>query len=337
MTRTSEAGIAHVIHQPAGVLRLAASLIEARAPELFAKYYPHRYTDSIGGYHSPKALAALLASIEHFSKHNDLSNFSITEILLAPALPYLVEHKMPLMFLGRDFLDAILHSDYPLPIEWAPLHLPYEHGVFVLPTSAVTTSKGNDLSFVLYSRKYKGRQYTTYSGHSYVTEENTFSISSLALDEDTWYNTNISESTTPIITLKDIFSGYGGSECPGFEHKFSYDADFDKDDAELAKTVGSIVFGTILALNAREDLLEPRKRLRVVQNKHDVTKRLEYWEPNFVGRHYHIKRLPAKGTHASPRLHWRRGHYRSQPFGPGRKERKIIWIEPCLIAGGETE
>lgn len=29
--------------------------------------------------------------------------------------------------------------------------------------------------------------------------------------------------------------------------------------------------------------------------------------------------------------HWRRGHWRNQAYGPGRNERKLIWIRPVLI------
>jgi hypothetical protein len=36
------------------------------------------------------------------------------------------------------------------------------------------------------------------------------------------------------------------------------------------------------------------------------------------------------GTHASPRQHWRRGHWRTAP-----KSGKKVWIEPMLV-GDET-
>ncbi|WP_157269118.1 hypothetical protein [Azohydromonas aeria] len=32
-------------------------------------------------------------------------------------------------------------------------------------------------------------------------------------------------------------------------------------------------------------------------------------------------------------VHWRRGHFRMQPFGPGRRERRQTWIRPSLVAG----
>lgn len=37
------------------------------------------------------------------------------------------------------------------------------------------------------------------------------------------------------------------------------------------------------------------------------------------------------GHHASPTTHWRRGHWRNQPHGPGRQMQRLVWIRPCMI------
>lgn len=36
----------------------------------------------------------------------------------------------------------------------------------------------------------------------------------------------------------------------------------------------------------------------------------------------------------SPRSHWRRGHFANQPFGPGLRERRIIFRKPVLVRAG---
>lgn len=61
--------------------------------------------------------------------------------------------------------------------------------------------------------------------------------------------------------------------------------------------------------------------------------------PRFLGQNYRILGGPSKSAGVSTgihqRLHMRRGHYRSQPFGEGRLKRKTIWIEPCWAGGSE--
>jgi hypothetical protein len=58
------------------------------------------------------------------------------------------------------------------------------------------------------------------------------------------------------------------------------------------------------------------------------------WHPRWVGKAY--KRSvcvtgPIAGTHASPRTHWRRGHWRNQAVGEGRADRRRTWIQPILV------
>jgi len=44
-----------------------------------------------------------------------------------------------------------------------------------------------------------------------------------------------------------------------------------------------------------------------------------------------IPRGDAGEGHELTKAHWRIGHYRRQPYGAGRSERKLIWIRPVLV------
>lgn len=47
---------------------------------------------------------------------------------------------------------------------------------------------------------------------------------------------------------------------------------------------------------------------------------------------------PGNGDEASRmRTHWRRGHWRNQPFGKGRKDHRLRWIMPILVNKGDSE
>lgn len=41
-------------------------------------------------------------------------------------------------------------------------------------------------------------------------------------------------------------------------------------------------------------------------------------------------------TGSEMRAHWRRGHWRNQPHGPGRSEVKRIWLKPTLVGAAEA-
>ena len=56
---------------------------------------------------------------------------------------------------------------------------------------------------------------------------------------------------------------------------------------------------------------------------------------NFLGDKY-------RGTlsgqrHGELSTHWRRGHWRNQPWGHELKERKMIWIEPTIVRADKGE
>lgn len=59
--------------------------------------------------------------------------------------------------------------------------------------------------------------------------------------------------------------------------------------------------------------------------------------PRVIGEGYKpkvIRRYETTGTHASPRTHWRSGHWRQHMIGSRKNpEHKTIWIEPTLING----
>ena len=57
----------------------------------------------------------------------------------------------------------------------------------------------------------------------------------------------------------------------------------------------------------------------------------------WLGVGYVRKRIPLGGHHASPAVHWRKGFHRNQPFGPGRKMKRLIWIEPVQVLGKPPE
>lgn len=92
-----------------------------------------------------------------------------------------------------------------------------------------------------------------------------------------------------------------------------------------------MVFGVLLCLRARPALLTPAVREKVVPARHDKPKR-EFWTPVYIGKGYYPKREASQGSHASPRMHWRRGHFRNQAYGAGLSQRKVIWLEPMLVS-----
>jgi len=110
-----------------------------------------------------------------------------------------------------------------------------------------------------------------------------------------------------------------------------------KEDKEFANRVFMFVIKLLLVMTARQSYVEVGECLRKEKVKHGRT-RDGLWAPNYIGRSYKVQSEgTGEGTHASPRLHWRRGHIRHQCHGKGRLLTKVIWIEPCIVGAKESE
>jgi hypothetical protein len=61
-----------------------------------------------------------------------------------------------------------------------------------------------------------------------------------------------------------------------------------------------------------------------------------YSKINFVGTTYKRPVQQQSESTYQTASHWRRGHWRNQPFGQGLKEKKLIWIQPTLVGKDAT-
>ena len=106
----------------------------------------------------------------------------------------------------------------------------------------------------------------------------------------------------------------------------------EEQENELTVKAISLVVKIIAALSAMPEYVEHGAISRPGKVKRGKQVQSELWHPNVIGRQY-AARLEASrgGTHASPRMHKRRGHMRWQPYGEGRAQRKLLWIEEVWV------
>jgi hypothetical protein len=309
-------------------------------PVLTNSFYPRVYQGA-GQYHSPKLLAAFLT---HLVKSTERVGVSSTMTptaykLMLPALRYLQEKQMPSLFLSPEFLKAVLATDFKDDIDWTTMALPYEHGVLVLPVDNPLSSVDGQVAYILWSRVRPGVYKPPMFSHlpNVDMKHTSMCFTALCPSTGTWYDSNLTSSYRPTLQLRNLFYTKPGDAPPDMTMNSVWDAPLEQSEAGFLEQMGVVLFGTMLALHARPDLLSRGKAEKVIPAKGDKPRK-EFWSPNVIGRNYRLKREgPSTGSHASPRLHWRRGHFRQQPYGMGRAERKTIWLEPCLVAAPKEE
>jgi len=315
--------------------------METLRPDLLAKFYPRIY-ENTGRYHSPRQCAAFLANSVAESLNIGYRHAPTSHKILMPALEQMSRRRMPLLFLAPDLVEAVQRTDFHDDIDWTEMHLPYEQGIFILPRGAFRHPEDGDVSMIVWMRLQPG-DYPPPDPGIPVISINSLSMAILALCPENciWYDSCINSSNRPTIRLNNLFYRQPGETYPLRAVGF-FDSDLSEKDQEFLEKMGTITFGTFLAMHARPELVEHGKLLRRVGKAGQAR---EFWSPNIVGPRYRLKKEVPRivggrfvsattretGSHASPRLHWRRGHFRNQAHGAGRRERKTIWIEPMLI------
>ena len=112
------------------------------------------------------------------------------------------------------------------------------------------------------------------------------------------------------------------------------------EDREFVQRIRNLVINVLLTLEFSPSLLTDIDRTETITATvgggfavRQTSSNIKY--PRWLGKNYqHRSVLSAeKGTHCSPCIHWRRGHWRVLELGEGKRWRdtKRLWIEPVLV------
>jgi hypothetical protein len=321
-------------------------LIMSQVPDVMPFVYPKVY-EGVHQYHSPKLVGIMMAEVlRGMRKPDQFEAAPAAYKLIYPGLNDMIRHRMPMMFVAPELLEAVMATDFKDEVNWRELQLPYEHGIFMLPRGTFRHPKDGDVAFIHYGRYLEKHYPAPLPGWFTITKfansksQANFGITCFCPESAnlTWYDSNITEEIRPVIRYKNMFFNEETGKGEFFERqrRSRWDFPLELEDRDFLESMGAILFGLLLALEAEPALMGKPALVRKVMAKGDKPPK-EFWKPCLIGEHFRIQRIHAKGegTHASPRWHWRRGHYRSQPYGPASTLRKRIWLKPTMIGGSE--
>jgi hypothetical protein len=216
----------------------------------------------------------------------------------------MAQFGMPTFFVAPDLAESLLLTDMADDIHWPDLKRPFDAGLFMLPKGFLLGADGRRYDWMAWAYLPKT------AGHQGELLDQLFLYSG---------------TPDPFIVAQTAL----GPERLLREGPMQIDDTFEgiHDSLQIMNTVARLVLGLFIVMNTKPEFLEPGRRLSN-QSKQSGN---ETWTPNVVGRKYILPRMPHDGTHASPRMHWRRGHFRNQHFGKQNAETRIIWLEPTLV------
>ena len=286
-------------------------------PEMWRAFYPRKYSCP-GGYGSPKMAARVFALhckpafMRSVVEGRPVEGGVDAHIFVCGGV--LASLGVPTYWVARDLAAAAAHTSPPESLKLGDIKFPMDGMLFVLPEG--TLDPPGARSSWLAVAKARSRA----GGESVCFVTGGF-------------------GPTYSVTLK-AEEPLASFDSLGFE-TVSLDGSADpggttvEDDTRFTKRMAHMGTTIIMLMTARPELVSRESPVRPAGEDGRDGKKL--FSPNWIGKGYRVstKGVPA-GTHASPYMHWRRGHWRHQPCGPKRSERKDIWLEPCLV-GGEHE
>lgn len=293
------------------------ALIE-RVPALWRALTPRAYSGT-GGY-APEHPAVSLGGITAAHLDGIQDGATVGTQLLAAAL---IKYRMPTYFVGRDLLTALDRTAPPADTRWPDLEWPMPAGVLLLHDGDCLDADGQRYHWIAWARVRPLDEYRLPGqARSFAVPDDLLIFASASADHPTMAGLNLVLNAATVPTLTDP------GELPHTADKMT------APESQIMGRLAAVALNAILLMQARPAMVESGDRIEKERSTKKGERISEVWSPNWIGREY---RAPTRGdqggTHASPRMHWRRGHWRMQAHGEGHRERKTLWIEPMLIGG----
>ncbi len=215
--------------------------------------------------------------------------------------------KCPAYWVGKDLLEALLQS--VLNVEIDSLNWAMKTGLLMLPKNVILSPENRSVDAIFWH--YDNEKDILYWA---------------ATDGDSMFCRKFKVTEN----LK----------------KFTYT---DAEDIDPSVVTGfneylqAIFLRLLLIMECRPELVDAEsERQKVTVNQgFGKAQAQDFYQPLWVGQNYRFKREENEDSTGSDartgtkNVHWRRGFIRNQPYGEGRQQRKLIWIEPILVMGGK--
>lgn len=284
------------------------------------QFFPKKY-NTPHGYLNPSYLQShYMFKFNRYSEEKGIVDFlrnpddlvNNTALLRQYVINDFVKEEWPIFFVKQNFLKAVQNTNPP-DFNLHDLKLPRNPMIFVFPFGELKIEDKN-VPFITFAKV-----------------EKTFFVSIWFCDHEIFYMEldNVWNLSSYNELARERLLGESTSKAYKYTTKEAENW-VDKNQDEI-KDLGLLVFNILLILNSRPKLISSEndipKNLQIPNQKIKIK---PYATPLWIGLDYKIIK-ESVGSHASPTIHWRRGHIRNQAFGQNHSQHRIIWIEPTIV------
>jgi hypothetical protein len=319
--------------------------IEENLPDVWRLCYPRCYEDKrLGDYYSPKFLAFDLAASVLKRAMPGSARAELYDYLVANQL---VRFGVPTYFVSRELIEAIAKTTPPLSIAWHDMQLPFDAAAFMLPKGTLRHSEEGDCPYIAYARLKKDETYLSplspIPGKRHGITNGGFVLLTSTIQPPHTYHYHwpyVYEGgvSMPVIRLNELDACMDRSAEVDDTSRCYFPEGLLTPDHDVIRAAAHYVFGCILLMLHRPDLIEPGTLLKRIAKPNKPPR--EFWTPHFLGRKYRVRRENASESERGPtgevlrrRGGWVMGYWREQHYGPQWSLSKHVWIEPLFRQG----
>ena len=248
----------------------------------------------------------------------------------------------PVFAITRELAEAFLQTD--LPAHVCSVKKSFDIALFLLPDINLKTPDGYSVQWAFTSHFLRGQTISTLPKTALVGFNDNVArkldrIKSPPLEVSRlrWVSQVGSLATiySSIMELpEDGDKPVTGDIDFGGNLEFWGESVNPESEQEFTRAVDKLLLQTLLYLQLKPDSVSStppssHQSGNGFRGKSDPHQPLE---PIWIGKDYKPRVVGRRScSHASPWLHWRRGHWKRVPIGEGRRDRKWAWIEPTLV------
>lgn len=288
-----------------------------RTKKLLKQHYPESYKQYLKGINQPKSFydwrKVFLSNvgdylfINHLGElmtpnHREMIKSKVNNFKIGESL---IKREAKTLFLSNQIINSLLKSSGTLDVN--DIKNKEQTYLFMLPKNnpLVSPESKRNLQFLTVSHNPEKTEYNVKNARITFSYNDDF-IYTLAGDGGLFYDS----------------SQYSSKEI--------IDNDLSRlgmlpEDHDFNNTLISLAFKLYWLVGSKPELITEENSGGFGDNRKPTL---------WLGKNYQIqKESDCKGFNASKATHIRKGHFRRQPCGEGRKDRKLIWLEPMLING----
>jgi len=246
----------------------------------------------------------------------------------------------PMVSLTSELLIALLSTEPPQEVVYGEVRWPYPFWTVAIPKGLLKTAEGFDVTYVFVQ---------TTTPKEFEDQEHIVQAPQLP-EEDAHRLLDIRRDNIFCIHVVTEGPCYYRSEGPKQDQSIAefmevehvQAGELSESEDQMICRVTSLVFNIGLFFMAcpedfeEASLCKTRKGKKIPGKKKKREQSIEIWTPNMLGRSYtRLEREDGEGSHASPRVHWRRPHWHRYRVGKGRKDTQLKWVNRILVKSGE--